>query len=95
MWRAFVMAVGLSLCILGGECMIVDRVVVARDGSSGSSYTTTDELSAWASGAAPSTKRRVLIPPEWAPWGLLSAGALAANILSVIMLLVETVMFRR
>ena len=75
MWRAFVMAIGLFLCIVGGECMVVDRVVIA-DEKANSNYTTTDELSAWTTGSAAAPKRRVFVPPEWAPWGLLSAGVL-------------------
>lgn len=75
MWRAFVMAVGVSLCILGGECMVVDRVVIANDRPD-VGYTTTDELSAWGTGFGAPANRRVFVPPEWAPWGLLSAGAL-------------------
>lgn len=75
MWRAFVMAIGIFLCIIGGECMVVDRVVIAKDVPD-KNYTTTDELSAWTTGINAAPARRVFVPPEWAPWGLLSAGVL-------------------
>jgi hypothetical protein len=83
MWRATIMAIGLCLGILGAECMVVDRVVLAD--------TTTDATRqarlAWASSATALNDmsgfntsvaggRRIFEPPEWAPWGLLSAGAL-------------------
>ena len=98
MWRAIMMSIGLCLVILGGEAMVVDRVVLADSragnrvndlysgggiggiGGLDSPYSTGyDDLTNYASGssygAAPSAPR-VIVPPEWAPWGLLSAGVL-------------------
>lgn len=92
MWRAMIMSVGLCLVILGGEAMVVDRVVLADgpaanrvgqlyDGGAGlgggfdSPYSTNyDDLTSLTSSARPAG--RVITPPEWAPWGLLSAGVL-------------------
>ena len=62
MWRAFFLAVGITLCILGGECLLIDRAVMAQS---------PDEATAAAGEAA----SRDIIPPDWAPWSLLSAGA--------------------
>jgi hypothetical protein len=56
MWRSFFLAVGLTLCILGGECLIVDKAFVTLAGRGG----------------------REFVPPEWAPWSLLSAGAVVS-----------------
>ena len=44
MWRAIVLAAGLALCLLGGEFMVVDRLVLADtvDASPSSQYL--DEL---------------------------------------------------
>ena len=28
MWRAFFMAIGITLCILGGECLLIDKAVL-------------------------------------------------------------------
>jgi hypothetical protein len=76
MWRAVVLATGISLGILGAEFMVVDRLVIAdastatlRANNSGS-----PTLSTY--GASYSPRRQVFVPPEWAPWGLLSAGVL-------------------
>jgi hypothetical protein len=72
MWRALFLALGIYLCILGGECLVVDRFILA-----------TEEPPPPAAGpatlfgsppAAPVAVRRELVPAEWAPWSLLSAG---------------------
>ena len=91
MWRAIMMSIGVCLVILGGEAMVVDRVILA-DGRVGnqvsdlyssagdSPYSTTyDDLTTYTSGSSygvPAARPRVITPPEWAPWGLLSAGVL-------------------
>lgn len=87
MWRAIMMSIGLCLVILGGEAMVVDRVVLAdgpaadrvndiySGGGFDSPYSTSyDDLTSLTSAAKPAG--RVIVPPEWAPWGLLSAGVL-------------------
>lgn len=84
MWRAIVMAIGLSLCLLGGECMVVDRMVLAETTGSQATSTSLDGRyygdstltapSSYSSWDRP--RQRVFVPPEWAPWGLLSAGVL-------------------
>ena len=70
MWRSFFMALGIYVCILGTECLIIDKAVLA------------DKEEAPASGggifsAKPVTKKKEYVPPDWAPWSLLSAGAIA------------------
>jgi len=56
MWRAFFLACGVSVLLLGLECLVVDDFVLAARGTTNS-------------GA------RALNPPDWAPWSLISAGA--------------------
>jgi hypothetical protein len=67
MWRAFFMAVGISCCVLGAECLVTDRFILASEAkpSVNNSFF-----------AAPQ-KKREFIPPESAPWSLLSVGAIA------------------
>jgi len=71
MWRAFFLAVGISLLILGAECLIVDRVMLASTG----------QVSPGDDGVQGSTDlsagggSRVVVPPEWSPWSFFSAGA--------------------
>ncbi len=81
MWRAFVMATGLSLMVLGGEFMVVDRLVMAGPTSErldtsylDSHFDTSSSYGTTLDGLG--TSKRVFVPPEWAPWGLLSAGVL-------------------
>ncbi len=61
MFRAFFLALGLSTFILGLECLVIDKAVLApRSGSAAEQIAVT---------------YREVRPPEWAPWSLLSAGA--------------------
>lgn len=68
MAKAFFLALGLSLCLLGGECFVVEKAVLAaksKPKSNGSSFLA----------ATPTQKKKVIKTPEWAPWTFLSAGA--------------------
>lgn len=62
MWRAFFLAVGISLCILGAEAMVLHKAVLAAEKSPEKQMVSP-------------AKPREIKPPEWAPWSLLSAGA--------------------
>ena len=56
MWRAFFLAIGISLIIVGAECMVVHKAVLAG------------ERSAATDGSTPevSTGSQEFKPPEWA-----------------------------
>ena len=73
MWRALFLAVGISMCILGGECLVVEKFVMgAQSGSP------TEQAPATIFGAPPAAlggQSRDIEPAEWTPWSLLSAGA--------------------
>jgi hypothetical protein len=71
MWRAFFLAVGISLCVVGGECLVVDNFVMAGDQPP--PQTTPATLFGTVPPAASAS--RDIRPAEWAPWTLLSAGA--------------------
>lgn len=62
MWRAFFLAMGLSVAILGLECLLVDNFVLA--GRSGGIF---------GNGGGSSVTREMR-PPSWAPWSLITAG---------------------
>jgi hypothetical protein len=73
MWRAIFLAAGIFLCILGAECLVVDRFVMASD-----QPVITEENPATLFGAGPNglpTAHRDIEPAEWAAWSFLSAGA--------------------
>ena len=73
MWRALFLAIGIFLCVLGAQCLVVDRFVMASD-----QPLPTAETPATLFGAPPSTGAfvsRDIEPADWAPWSFLSAGA--------------------
>ena len=76
MWRSLFMAGGVALCILGAECMVVDRFMLADTVIESAPYMTTEDYTAWDADLPTTAKRSVFVPPEWAPWGLLSAGVM-------------------
>jgi hypothetical protein len=68
MWRAFFLALGVFACILGGQCLVVESFVMASDAP--------PEAPATLFGAPPpGAVSQPYQPPEWAPWTLLSTGA--------------------
>ena len=60
MWRALFLAIGLYCCLLGVEALAVDKAVIKPS----------------AKAAQRALGRNEVIPPEWAPWSLMSAGAI-------------------
>jgi hypothetical protein len=69
MVRAFFAAVGISLCILGAECLLVDSAVLAS-----AEKLPVAQNSLYV--AAPTVEKKVVKTPEWAPWTFLSAGTI-------------------
>ncbi len=65
MMRAFFLAIGLSTFILGLECLVIDKAVLAPQGGG--------PASSMVQEVAPAV--REVTPPDWAPWSLLSGGA--------------------
>ena len=70
MWRAFFLAMGISLIIIGAECLVVERVVLAGEAQSGIIKSEPFNGNSKSTG-----KKRILSPPAWAPWSMISAGA--------------------
>ena len=69
MWRAFFMAVGIFLVILGAQFLVVEKLVMADSSKSVASA----ESSGNALTAGP--RNNDFKPGEGLPWVLLSAGA--------------------
>lgn len=70
MWRAFFLALGIYACIFGAECLVVENFVFAgENGSAGHSG-----QGPLFQSSTPAVSRD-WNPPEWAPWSLLSTGA--------------------
>ncbi len=73
MWRALFGAVGAALLILGSECLVVEKAVLASSPKEAAApLNPFDDPHPQVSQAPVNHELR---PPEWAPWSLLSAGA--------------------
>jgi hypothetical protein len=70
-WRAFFMAVGIMLVILGLECLMIDSATLASDDPAPVSA----ELSLFGAQAV-LDPGRIIRPPDWIPWSLLASGAI-------------------
>lgn len=64
MWRSLFIAVGLYAVLLGVECLVIDKAILARRESA-------------APGSEQKVGRsREFTPADWAPWSLMSCGAI-------------------
>jgi len=61
MWRALFLALGIYCCVLGAECLVIEKATMPSRGEQRGMFGL----------AAP---KRELTPSDWAPWSLLSAG---------------------
>jgi hypothetical protein len=60
MWRSFFLALGITAVSLGVEALAVDKAVL--------------NVANRPNAAGKAATQRVISPPEWAPWSLMSAG---------------------
>lgn len=70
MWRSFFLAVGISMCIWGAECLVIEKAILAGESAP---QQPADFNAYFSQPIQPSAKE--VTPPEWAPWSLLSSGA--------------------
>ena len=70
MWRAFFLAVGAMLVILGVECLLIDSATLAAEQAPPIA-----QGPAWFNPPPMVDPGRVIHPPEWIPWSLLASGA--------------------
>ncbi len=79
MWRSFFIAVGICLCILGVEALVVHEVQLHRKSPAAaiesSAYDYSDPLMA---PTEPALVTKRIKPPEWAPWSMMSVGVIVA-----------------
>ena len=68
MWRSLFLAIGIVLCILGAECLVLEKAVLAQDKEP------PRQNASYLLPAASEPKTEEITPPEWAPWTLMSAG---------------------
>jgi hypothetical protein len=69
MWRAFFLAFGIFCVVLGLECLGVDRVMLRVHDD--------PPLSVWPFDSIQPQQgpNKQLVPAPWAPWSLISSGA--------------------
>ena len=67
MWKSFFLAIGITMCIMGIECLLIERATLtdAAVATRNASY----------NGQPTQFRSKDVIPPEWAPWSLMSTGA--------------------
>lgn len=71
MWRAFFLAIGITLCIVGGECLGLERVVLKIHQSPSASE---PDPFAFQPTIAPGP-RKVITIKEYTPFSLMAMGA--------------------
>lgn len=78
MLKAFFLAIGISMCILGAECLVVEKAVMAasRNDAPPPPRRAFPMMLQLRQPAAPQSESREVEPPEWAPWSLLATGAI-------------------
>ena len=69
MWRSLFLAAGIILCILGAECLVLEKAVMAQEAAN------LDAPSTLFTQPVLVSSSREIKPPDWAPWSLLSTGA--------------------
>ena len=75
MWRPFFMAIGVTLLVLGLECTVLEKAVLAEQFAKKVPAPEPDPYSFEIQSTSPTLVKREIVPPEWAPWSLFSAGS--------------------
>ena len=77
MWRAFFLAAGGILIVMGVEALVLDHAVLAEDSKLVQKVTASTEpvFDDWGVEVDQRAVSKTINPPEWAPWSLLSSGA--------------------
>ena len=66
MVRSLFLAIGIFICVIGAECLLIETAVFTQRGEAAAS-------GAFSESSMP--QRKEISPPDWAPWGCLAAGA--------------------
>ncbi len=64
MWRALFWAIGLYAVLLGAQFMLIDRAVLHDS----------ERPAAGAFASLTQSSPEAFVPPEWAPWSLITFG---------------------
>jgi hypothetical protein len=66
MLRALFLAIGIFVVVLGAQCLVVDRFVMSGQ---------SDPQPAAYAFQPQAAQAKEIVPAEWAPWTMLSTGA--------------------
>ncbi len=69
MWRPFFLGIGITLCLVGAECLVLDHVILSSQ-----QRPLAPQGSLFGGEPLPGAGR-VVTPPDWAPWTLMASGA--------------------
>lgn len=68
MWKSFFLAIGIMMCIVGIECMLIERATLTDAAALTHNVSYSDDPT------KPMVVTKDVVPPDWAPWSLLSTG---------------------
>jgi hypothetical protein len=69
MWRSFFLASGVYCCLLGAQSLAVDKAVLSNKEPPGQRVMNVNFP------GSSLTRNKEFTPPAWAPWSLMSLGA--------------------
>jgi hypothetical protein len=75
MWRSLFLAIGITACILGSECLVVEKAVLAAKQDPLLDESQNGFAMPFLTGDYQPPQRE-FTPPDWAPWSLISIGAI-------------------
>lgn len=74
MWRSMFIALGIFLCLLGGEFLACDHLVL-RSSIREPQVDPLVKSASYGQPVAAPIERKIYVPKDWMPWTLLASGA--------------------
>ena len=68
MWRSFFLAIGITLVIVGVECLAIERATLTDRAVQANNVSNPPQPFG-------GVRRKDVVPPDWAPWSLMTSGA--------------------
>ncbi len=75
MWRAFFLAVGTMLIILGVECLLIDSATFVSEEPQKVQQAASNAWFPDPPKVVQVQSKKVVKPPEWIPWSLIASGS--------------------
>jgi hypothetical protein len=74
MWRSMFIALGIFLCLLGGEFLACDHLIL-RGSIREAAQEPLVKTASFGQPKATPAERKIYVPKDWMPWTLLASGA--------------------